>query len=515
MQLITRIFGIALAICVTGTFAAAQDVTLSSRDGAIALDGTLLSYDGEFYRVETVYGVLTLDGEGVDCTGPGCPNLDAFIPEINLSGSRLMADVLIPALIQAFAERNGFSVIREVVDDSFSTFILNDEARVRARFSLRASTTGEGYADLIAEEAQIALVVREPKSLEVEMAQSAGVGSLLKGRRARVIALDGLVLTVSTQQPLPDLSLAQIAGIFTGQISDWNELGGDSVPIKVHAPSQASGLTEAFVKRVLAGAEFDTGVIFHDDLETLVDTVADDPFAIGLTLLSEQGNARAVRIAGDCGYEQIVSSASLRTEDYPLTMPMMLYTPARRLPLLGREFLKFSTSPAANVIIRRSGFVDQTISSTGFDGEGTRLAHAVRVAGPEISLEELQRLVATLQDRRRLSTTFRFEGGATKLDVQSRENVARLSEAMELGVFDGKSLMFVGFSDGDGSPGANLTLSERRADAVMNDLRNTAEAADFKRVEMLTEAFGEALPMACDDAEWGRATNRRVEVWVK
>ena len=29
-----------------------------------------------------------------------------------------------------------------------------------------------------------------------------------------------------------------------------------------------------------------------------------------------------------------------------------------------------------------------------------------------------------------------------------------------------------------------------------------------------TEAFGEALPMACDDSDWGRKVNRRVEVWV-
>lgn len=510
-----RIILMALAICVITSRGFAQDVTLTSRNGAISLDGTLLSYDGEFYRVDTVYGALTLDGEGVVCSGPGCPNLDAFIPEISLSGSRLMADVLVPALIQAFATRNGFSMVREVSDDSFSTFVLRDDERVRARFPLRASTTREGYADLIAEEAQIALVVREPSSLEVEMAASAGVGSLLDGRRARVIALDGLVVTVSARQTLPGLSLEEIAGIFAGEISNWSALGGEAVPIVVHVPSRTSGLTEAFLQRVLVDRSFGPETVFHDDLESLVDAVAGNPYAIGLTLLSEQGNARAVRIAGSCGYEQVVSYATLRTEDYPLTMPMMLYTPARRLPLLGREFLSFATSPAANVVIRRSDFVDQTISSSGFETEGARLAHAIEVAGEEVPLSELQRLVATLQDRRRLSTTFRFEGGATQLDVQSRENVARLSEAMELGTLDGKSLMFVGFSDGDGASGANLRLSKRRAQSVVNALRRTAEAADFKRVEMIVDAFGEALPMACDDVEWGRAINRRVEVWVK
>lgn len=55
------------------TGAAAQDVTLTARDGSLSIDGVLLSFDGEFYRVDSRYGPLTLDGEGVICDGPGCP----------------------------------------------------------------------------------------------------------------------------------------------------------------------------------------------------------------------------------------------------------------------------------------------------------------------------------------------------------------------------------------------------------------------------------------------------------
>lgn len=55
-----------------GAAATAQDVTLMSRDGSVAISGTLLSYDGEYYRVDSDFGVLTLDGSGVICDGPGC-----------------------------------------------------------------------------------------------------------------------------------------------------------------------------------------------------------------------------------------------------------------------------------------------------------------------------------------------------------------------------------------------------------------------------------------------------------
>jgi phosphate transport system substrate-binding protein len=42
-----------------------------------------------------------------------------------------------------------------------------------------------------------------------------------------------------------------------------------------------------------------------------------------------------------------------------------------------------------------------------------------------------------------------------------------------------------------------------------------AETADFTQVDLKTEAFGEAMPMACDDSAWGRQVNRRVEVWLR
>jgi len=75
--------------------------------------------------------------------------------------------------------------------------------------------------------------------------------------------------------------------------------------------------------------------------------------------------------------------------------------------------------------------------------------------------------------------------------------------------------MFVGFSDGNGAASANRMIAERRAVAVRQAVMTAAETADFTQVEMTTEAFGEAMPMACDDTAWGRQVNRRVEVWLR
>ncbi|SFR35569.1 phosphate ABC transporter substrate-binding/OmpA family protein [Litoreibacter janthinus] len=516
MQTIWRSFWAALAFCVSATSVFADDVRLTSRDGAIQIEGTLLTYDGEFYRVETIYGPLTLDGQGVTCDGPGCPDLNAFVANIRLSGSERMAEVLIPALIQAYASRNGYSVTREIIDDRQSTFILSDNDRVQARFALSSGTTSEGYADLIAEEADIALVLREPRGEEVSMARAAASGDLLKGRRARVVALDGIVAITAPGQPLRSVSLEQMGAAIAGDAARWSDIGGADIPILRHLPNSDSGLLETFEDQILRPNRLTIrdGATHHALLEDLADRVAEDTFAIGLSTLSEVGNAVPLRVSGSCGFETSATLAALRAEDYPLTLPLMLYTPARRLPLIAREFLDFTQDPSADLVIRRAGFVDQAITQTSFDDQGDRLAHAISQAGPEVTLDDLQRMVEALRDRERLSTTFRFTGG-TRLDVQSQENIIRLARALETGAFNEKELLLVGFSDGEGPAGPNLALSQKRARSVMRLLKDAAPDADFKRLKLRTEAFGEALPMACDDTEWGRAINRRVEVWVK
>ena len=63
------VFAALLLFSVWGT-AHAQDVTVKSPDGQVELSGTLLGFDGEFYRLDTVYGEMTIDGSGVRCEGP-------------------------------------------------------------------------------------------------------------------------------------------------------------------------------------------------------------------------------------------------------------------------------------------------------------------------------------------------------------------------------------------------------------------------------------------------------------
>ncbi|MEM9755570.1 MAG: phosphate ABC transporter substrate-binding/OmpA family protein [Pseudomonadota bacterium] len=497
--------------------AAAQDVTLTSRDGAIEVSGTLLTFDGEFYRVDSAFGALTIAADGVACTGPGCPDLSDFVAEARLVGATVLAETLLPALIEAFALDRGFDLEIEIVDDTTRIYTLaRADQTIAARFTLTAATSEDGFLALLNRDADLALTLREPLDLEIRAAQSAEVGDLSLARRARIVALDALVPIVARANPVDRITPEGLAGVYTGMIGSWADLGGPDAPITLHLPADASGLAQDFSARVLAGSILPLAgdIVRHDDPRDLAEAVARDPFAIGIATLSSIGNARALALSGSCGFAISATPETLKSEDYPLTAPLFVYTPARRLPPLVRDFLDFFETARAERVVRRAGYVSQEIMRAGLSDQGERLANAVLAAGDEVDLDDLQRMIARMTGTARLSPTFRFAGGSTDLDTPSLSSLSRLATAIEQGEFDGRTLIFVGFSDSAGPAAANLRLSRNRADAVRQAVIEAAGAADLDRVRFRVAGFGEALPLACDDSDWGAGINRRVEVWL-
>ena len=509
----------ALVLAHAAAMVRAQDVTLTSPDGKVEISGNLLGFDGEFYRIDSVFGELTVDGSGVLCSGPGCPNLENYVARVTFSGAPEMGRVLVPALIGGFADRNGYSLQRETVSETRFMFSLRDRdaQRLLAEFTVALTDTDEGFADLLANEADIAMAMREMREDEAQLARSSGLGNLLEAGRSRLLALDALVPVVAPGNPVQTMTRLQLAQVLRGQIDNWSALGGPDAPITAHLHDPRSGLGQIMLEHLMdpSQAEIGSGVVFHQTSAALAAAVEADPFALGLTARSERQDTRVLALAGACRFSIWPTPTAVKTEDYPLSAPMFLYLPARRLPKVVREFLIYLRDPSAQLVVRRAGFVDQMMEEIGIDAQGNRFANAIAQAGSEVTLEDLQRMVGTLMPLKRLTTTFRFEVGSTRLDAQSRANVLQLAHALEQGIFDARRVVFVGFSDGDGSAAANRDIAKQRAVAVRQAVISAAETADLSRVRLETDGFGEAMPMACDDSAWGRRANRRVEVWVR
>ncbi|WP_082802197.1 phosphate ABC transporter substrate-binding/OmpA family protein [Falsihalocynthiibacter arcticus] len=501
----------------TPLLAHSQDVTLSSLDGGVTLSGALVSYDGEFYRVDTEYGVLTLDGSGVYCSGPACPNLEGYVAELSIAGAQGVAGTLLPSLFERFAQKHGYDAAREVTSDTDFTIVLaqKDGGTAVARIQFDLGTSDYGMEQFLAEDADLAVSLREATAAEQSKAIETGLGNLNLAKNARILGLDGVIPIIAKNNPVAAISLGQLSKVLSGEISNWQELGGIDVPIELHLRGAGAGLLQKISSELLTpDQQFAPSAQRHTRDEALSDAVSRSPFALGLTSLSSLGNSVPMSLLGGCGFPFQATHEAVKTEDYPLTAPLFLYVPNRRFPKVIREFFAFLSTPEAAQIVADDGFVNQTPLEIPMNSQGERLANAILQAGEETSLSDLQEMVAELRDGQRVTTTFRFEPGSSRLDAQSRANVERLAEVLEAGIFGDRSVTFVGFSDGDGGAAANRKIALRRAQVVEAAVLREATLFDPNRMGVTSKGFGEAMPMACDETEWGSKVNRRVEAWL-
>lgn len=484
------IFAAFLVPCV----AAAQDVTLTSRDGALALAGTLQGYDGEFYRIDSAYGPLTVDAQGVICDGPACPDLTAPKSLVRFVGASDAGNALLPPLIAAFAKARGLTLVLPDVAGEPTRLADAVTGKTLAEFTFVAATPDEARAALKAGRAELIVAAgTEPD-----------FGS-------RAVALDALIPIVAADNPVPGIGTQDLARALSGEVANWAEIGGPDMPLVLHALLPDSDLQRALAKRL--GRDV-VAAVTHPDLAALAKAVAADPWALAITGRASAGAARVLPLADSCGFPLLPSALAVKAEDYPLSLPIYLLTPRRRLPLAAREFLEFMAAPEAQKAIAAAGYVDRSPSEQPMTADGLRLINAIQGAGEETTLADLKRLVDLMDGANRLSLTFRFEDGSSQLDAHSRENLTDLARLLEAGQYAGKSLILAGFSDGSGAAQANFDLSLSRAVGVRAALQTAAPGLDQARLPRVV-AFGEALPMACDATAAGRRLNRRVELWLK
>lgn len=483
-------------------------MAISAGDGGPEISGELLSFDGRYMRVDSAYGIVTIDATAVECTGAACPVPGEYVPDLMISGAAESVDRLLTPMLEAFAAEKGYGYVRQDEDATHILYLLlvpeEDNRRV-ARIRFRLTSSREGFADLLADQADMTFAAREPTEAEVELAADAGAADLSSRRDRRLVARDAVVAVVSPENPLQALTVEDLQRIYRGEVTNWAEVGGPDAAIALHLPSGSLG--GAFDGPGSAGASY------HADLGAVQAAVQADPFALGLTMRSTMGPTRPLSLAGDCGIAVAPTARTLKSGDYPWVLSYELYLPARRLPPVGREYVAFLTSREAGRLIEREWFADLQIDGRGLAQQGARLVDAIRATGPDVGARSLRQIVEVLDGAERLTSTFRFDGEA--LDAVSLGNLDGLVEGIEEGVFDGKRLILAGFSDAVGGAVANRDVSRRRAVTVRDMVLERLGPDDAGRVPVEVHGFGEAMPLACDDGGgWGTMANRRVEAWV-
>ena len=166
-------------------------------------------------------------------------------------------------------------------------------------------------------------------------------------------AVDGLAVIVHPDNPVSDLSSEQIAAIYTGEIVNWSEVGGEDAPIAVIGREAGSGSRGAFDD--IMGID---GYVVHDQELTsggaVITAVATNPFAIGYSSLSAVGDTvSVVSVDGVACTEETLLDGS-----YPVQRPFILMTQAGTEPSeVAQAFIDFMLSPEATEIISNAGVV--------------------------------------------------------------------------------------------------------------------------------------------------------------
>lgn len=485
------------ALLLVGAAAAAraEDVTLTSRDGSLSVAGTLQGYDGEFYRIDSAYGPLTIDASGVLCDGPACPDLTAPKSVVRIVGAADPGRLILPPLLAAYATAHGL-VLGPAPATPGAPWVMTDPAtgQTLAEISFQPLPPSQARAEMLAGRAELMFgAATEPD-----------FGS-------RAVGLDALIPIVAPDNPLPGISTPDLARALSGEVDNWSQVGGPDMPLVLHGLAEDSDLTAALAQRL--GRKIAATVI-HPDLASLAQAVADDPWALAITGRASAGAARVLPLSDSCGFPLLPDALAVKAEDYPLTLPVYLLTPRRRLPLAARELLDFLALPPAQAAIGAAGYVDRGLSRAPMTKDGLRLINAIQGAGADVTLDDLKALVGLMDGADRLSFTFRFEDGSAELDRHSRDNLADLARLLAAGAFRDQALILAGFSDGKGAAPANRDLSRDRALRVLAALKEAAPDLPDAALPRI-EAFGEAMPLACDETPAGRRLNRRVELWAR
>ena len=414
--------------------------------------------------------------------------------DLRIQGSNTIGANLGPALVSAMLAEQGLHDIHSVpvIPPNEHTIVGTTAQGRQIRVDVAAHGSGTGFTALAAGHADLVASSRPIK--DRELVDLERLGDLKSPSAEQVIAIDGLAIILHPRNPLNQLDTEQLAQVFSGQISRWEQLGGVGGAIHLYARDGQSGTWETFKELVLNrnGQSLSSTAQRFESSEELSDTVSRDPQAIGFIGLPYIREAKAVAIVDGASQPMLPLTSLIASEDYPLSRRLFLYLPPATNNPWAKALVAFTQSPQGQAIVGQNGFVAQSVQADNV------------MPGAHMP-EQYQALTREAQ---RLSVNFRFEEGSASLDNKARQDLLRVVDYLSAhGKLD-KQVTLVGFGDAkDDSQRAQL-LSRLRAMAVRRELVKSGVVLREIR------GYGAQMPVAANTEDEGRLKNRRVEVWV-
>ena len=216
------------------------------------------------------------------------------------------------------------------------------EANPDTTFTYNPTGSGSGIQAVQEGRCDIGLSSRALKDAEKEA-----------GLTETILAYDGIAMIVNPANPVEDLSLEQIADIYTGKITNWSEVGGNDSQIVLIGREAGSGTRGGFeeIVGVVDACQYRQELSSTGDVIT---TVAQNPDAIGYaSLAAVKDTVKALKVAGVTPTE-----ATVKDGTYTIQRPFVLATKTgEKLNDVAQAFFDYVTSADAGEIITAAGAV--------------------------------------------------------------------------------------------------------------------------------------------------------------
>ena len=174
-----------------------------------------------------------------------------------------------------------------------------------------------------------------------------------QGLVGTVLAYDGIAVIVNPENTVEDLTVEQIAAIYTGEITNWSEVGGLDAEIVLVGREAGSGTRSGFEE--IVGVE--DLCQYRQELTStgdVITAVSQNPGAIGYaSLASVKDTVKAIKVGGAAP-----SNETVKDETYAIQRPFVLVTTeGTALTETAQAFFDFVTSEAAREVISAAGVV--------------------------------------------------------------------------------------------------------------------------------------------------------------
>jgi phosphate transport system substrate-binding protein len=471
--------------------------------------------------------VCSVNVEPCNCPPPskkddtGGPPPQGDVLRFGIHGSNTIGERLMPMLIEAYARNNfGAAPLTKLVKPKEMELTIRSDSETKAIIDFQSHGSGTASKGLVEGKAQIGMASRQLKKEEADAVHDRfGIDPFAAGNE-HVLALDGLAVIVSPDNPVEQLSLEQIGRIFSGVVTNWREVGGSDRPITLYRRDDKSGTFDTFKYLILdpLGLKIAPGAQKFESSELLAEAAAKDPGGIGFIALPYVGKGnRALKIGSNCGLTSAPTRFSIKSEEYPLARRLYLYTNGTPSAPIARDILKFALSDDAQATVSEAEFFNLGVEFQNAEDQRSWARGIVNNptsalgADKAVPASAIRFFDDAMTGMRRASMEFRFRPGSATLDTRALQDVDRLGRYLSSSAVAGRRFYIVGFADSDGGWPRNEALARRRAETVA-DLLTSEHHVRVQRSNVKSLSY--LAPVSCNDSDAGKGKNRRVEVWI-